>query len=315
MRRALVSAASALLFTLLAAVPAAPAQSADTASWRANLDAWRSQRDHEISAPDGWLTLVGLEWLKSGVNSIGSAPDNTLRLPASAPAHVAMLTITGKTPQTASVQLLAPREGFPAGLTLDGHAPREGVLPISDAHPSAIDVGSYSLVVLARGGRFVLRIKDANSPTRTAFRGLHWYAPDPAFRVTARWIPYKPARIESIATVIGTTLQLPAPGVAEFMLKSKVYLLEPVLEGGDKTHLFFILRDETSQTTTYGGGRFLLTGLPDHGLDQPGSLEIDFNRLYNPPCAYTPYATCPLPPEKNRLPVTIEAGEQRYANE
>lgn len=315
MRRAYLPAGFAFLLSLLVAAPSSLAQSADNTSWRTNLDAWRLQRDHEISAPDGWLTLIGLEWLKTGVNSIGSAPENTLRLPASAPAYVALLTIAGKTAQTATVQLLAPQGGFPAGLTVDGHAPHEGTLKISDTHPSAIAVGSLSLVVLARGDRFVLRIKDANSPTRTAFHGLHWYAPDPAFRVTARWIPYHPARVESIATVIGTTLELPAPGVVEFMLKGKVYLLEPVLEGGDKTHLFFILRDETSKTTTYGAGRFLLTGLPDHGLDQPGSLEIDFNRLYNPPCAYTPYATCPLPPEKNRLPVTIEAGEQRYASE
>ncbi|HWB33394.1 MAG TPA: DUF1684 domain-containing protein, partial [Acidobacteriaceae bacterium] len=144
------------------------------------------------------------------------------------------------------------------------------------------------------------------------FHGLQWYAPDSAYRVTARWIPYHPPQIEKIATVLGTTLNMPAPGVAEFLLKGKVYLLEPVLEGGDATHLFFILRDETASTTTYGGGRFLTTGLPDHGLAHPGSLTLDFNQLYNPPCAYTPYATCPLPPNKNRLPVPIEAGEQRY---
>ena len=95
-------------------------------------------------------------------------------------------------------------------------------------------------------------------------------------------------------------------------MKGKVYLLEPVLEGEDKTHLFFILRDETSQTTTYGCGRFLLTGLPDHGLIRPGHLTIDVTELYNPPCAYTDFATCPLPPQKNRLPVAIEAGEQRF---
>lgn len=311
MRRAL----PALLLTLFLLPLAAPAQSPSDASWLTNLKAWRAQREAEISAPDGWLSLAGLTWLKTGVNSLGSAPGNSVRLPASAPAHLALLTIMGKTPQTASIQLLAPQGGFPSGLTLDGHAPHEGVLRTSDAHPATLELGGLSLVLLARGDRFVLRIKDAASPARAAFRGLHWYAPDPAFRVTARWIPYHPARVESIATVIGTTLQMPAPGVAEFLLDGKVYLLEPVLEGGDRTHLFFILRDETSKTATYGGGRFLLTGLPDHGLDQPGSLDLDFNRLYNPPCAYTNYATCPLPPEKNILPTAIPAGEQRYLNQ
>lgn len=309
MRRAFLPA---LLAVLLAIPGAGHAQTVDNAFWRANLDAWRAQREHEISAPDGWLTLAGLEWLKPGVNSVGSAPENTLRLPDPAPARVALLTVTGKTPQTAMIQLLAPQGGFPSGFAVDGHAPREGALKISDAHPAAMTLGGLSLLVLERGDRFVLRIKDSGSPTRAGFHGLHWYAPNPAYHVTARWIPYHPARVESIATVIGTTLKMPAPGVAEFMLQGKVYLLEPVIEGGDKTHLFFILRDDTSKTTTYGGGRFLITGLPDHGLEQPGALDLDFNRLYNPPCAYTSYATCPLPPEKNVLPVEIEAGEKRY---
>jgi uncharacterized protein len=115
-----------------------------------------------------------------------------------------------------------------------------------------------------------------------------------------------------IPTKIGTTLNLPSPGVAEFTLDGKKLRLEPVLEDPHDTTLFFILRDTTSKTATYPGGRFLRTGFPDHGLNKPGTLVIDFNQLYNPPCAYTPYATCPLPPDQNRLPVAIEAGEQRY---
>ncbi len=114
--------------------------------------------------------------------------------------------------------------------------------------------------------------------------------------------------------MIGTTLELTAPGIAEFTLGDKTLRLEPVIEPGEKDVLFFILRDETSRTTTYQAARFLHTGLPDHGLDQPGLLTLDFNKLENPPCAYTPYATCPLPPEQNRLPVALEAGEQRYAH-
>jgi hypothetical protein len=119
--------------------------------------------------------------------------------------------------------------------------------------------------------------------------------------------------VEAIPTVLGTTLNLPAPGVATFTLNGKQFTLEPVLESaGDKT-LFFILSDQTLKTTTYQGGRFLHVPFPDHGLDEPGKLILDFNRLENPPCAYTSYATCPLPPERNRLPVALEAGEKRYA--
>ncbi len=310
-----IVATSTLLVALLSIAQSAPsrAQSAD-AVWQQNIASWRAQRDREISAPDGWLTLVGLEWLKPGVNSIGSAQDNSIHLPSPAPDHLGKITLLGKTPDTTVVQLLSPPGGFPADFKVDDHPARDGSLSVSDTKPSTMAWHGISLVVLRRGDRFLLRIKNADSPTRTSFHGLHWYAPDPSYRVTARWIPFNPPRVERIPTVLGTTLNLTAPGVTEFLLKGKVYLLEPVLEGNDTQHLFFILRDQTSTTTTYGAGRFLHSDLPDHGLTQPGSLTLDFNELYNPPCAYTPYATCPLPPEQNRLPVAIEAGEQRYSH-
>ncbi len=278
------------------------------AEWLQSLDAWRTQRAKQISAPDGWLSLAGLEWLKPGFNSIGADPGNSIQIHATdAPPRVGLLTVNGDI-----VQLLAPSGGFPAGLTTKGSPAREGALDTSNEHPTVIAFKGLELVVLKRGDRYVLRIKDANAPARTGFQGLHWYAPNPAYRVQARYIPFHPPQVEQIATVIGTTLNMTAPGVVEFLLNGKVYLLEPVFDGGDKNHFFFILRDKTSQTTTYGGGRFLTTGLPDNGIAKPGHLTIDFNRLYNPPCAYTSYATCPLPPEKNRLSVAIEAGEQRF---
>jgi len=276
-------------------------------SWQQDISAWRAQHEQELDSPDGWLTLIGLDWLKPGVTSIGSAPDSQIHLPANAPAHIGLITVIGNV-----VQFLAPAGGFPAGLQINGTPAREGTLDANDAHPSNVTLNGLSLVVLNRGGRFVLRIKDTDSPNRTAFHGLHWFAPNPSYRVTARWIPYHPPQVEQIPTAIGTSLNMTAPGVAEFLLEGKVYLLEPVLQGGDTSHLFFILSDETSTTSTYSGGRFLLTGLPDRGLDQPGNLTLDFNRLYNPPCAYTTFASCPMPPQKNRLPVAIQAGEQRF---
>jgi uncharacterized protein (DUF1684 family) len=130
--------------------------------------------------------------------------------------------------------------------------------------------------------------------------------------VHAKWVPYNPAKILEIPTILGTVSKLPAPGAAEFTIDGKTVRLEPVLEEPDSKELFFIMRDTTSKTTTYGAGRFLYTQLPDHGLTQPGAVELDFNRLINPPCAFTAYATCPLPPPQNRLPVPIPAGEQRY---
>jgi len=289
----------------------APQTVIELTQWQQELAAWRAAHEKEISAPDGWLSLAGLEWLKTGFNSVGSSADSQIRMPAQAPAHLGLLTVSGKATDEV-VQLLAPAGGFPPGLTIDGKPAREGSLVVDGAKPTTIAWHGMSLVVLKRGDRYVARIKDADSPARAGFHGLNWYAPNPSYRVTARWVPFKPAQVEEIPTAIGTTLKLPAPGLAVFLLDDEVLHLEPVIEDPAGKTLFFILRDETSKTTTYGGGRFLHTGLPDHGLDQPGSLILDFNRLENPPCAYTVYATCPLPPEQNQLGVSLEAGEQRY---
>ena len=297
------------LLPVLAQSSTIAAASGDAGSWRHQIEAWRADRERELAAPDGWLTLVGLEWLKPGVNSFGTATDNSIQLHAKAPDHIGLLTVAGNT-----VQLLSPHGGFPAGLQVDGKDAREGLLSTDNNKPSTLTWQGLSLVVLPRGGRFALRVKDAASPTRTGFHGLHWYPPDEHYRVNARWIPYNPVHIEKIPTVIGTTLDMPAPGVAEFTLQGKTIRLEPVLEGGERDKLFFILRDATSKSTTYQAARFLHSGLPSAGLSQPGTLMLDFNELYNPPCAYTPYATCPLPPSQNRLDVAIEAGEQRYSH-
>ena len=285
----------------------ASSSSAGDTQWNKDLAAWRTQREQSLSAPDGWLTLIGLEWLKPGVNTVGSAADNHIRIRAQAPDHIGLLTVSAK-----SLQILAPTGGFPPDLTIDGAPARDGLLAADDAKPNTIAWHGLTMVVLHRGARYALRIKDADSPTRAAFHGLNWYPPDPHFRIAARWIPYNPPHTEKIPTIIGNTLNLPSPGVAEFTLNGKTLHLEPVIEGEDQSVLFFILRDQTSQSTTYEAARFLHTGLPDHGLASPGILELDFNKLENPPCAYTPYATCPLPPEQNRLPISIPAGEERY---
>jgi len=310
---------NALLLAILIASIAVPlaAQSApaistptapvDAAQWRQDLSTWRTQREATISAPDGWLTLIGLEWLKPGVNTVGSAADCQIRIRAQVPEHIGILTVSPK-----SLQIVAPTGGFPPDLTIDGAPAREGPLAADDAKPNIIAWHALTMMVLHRGNRYALRIKDADSPARASFHGLNWYPPDPRFRVAARWIPYNPPHIEKIPTIIGTTLNLPSPGVAEFTFNGKTFRLEPVIEGADQSVLFFILRDQTSQSTTFEAARFLHTGLPDHGLTNPGLLELDFNKLENPPCAYTSYATCPLPPQQNRLQISIPAGEERY---
>jgi hypothetical protein len=285
-----------------AAPPADPNQ-----AWRDNLSTWRASRAEEISAPNGWLSLVALSWLTPGVNSVGSAEGAKIHLAPPAPQQLGLITVSGHI-----VQLLAPAGGFPAGLTLDGGRAREGAIRVDDYHPTVITLGSLQIVVLERGGRYAVRVKDSASSARATFHGLNWFPADPRWVVTARWTPSNPPQTLHIPTVIGTSLAMPAPGVAEFTLEGETYRLTPVLEDPSGKTLFFILRDATSKTTTYGAGRFLHTQIPSHGLSKPGELLMDFNRLENPPCAYTSWATCPLPPEQNRLPVAIEAGEQRY---
>jgi uncharacterized protein (DUF1684 family) len=306
-------AASCLVVAGVCCLQAATPRAGDTATgdaaWRNDLAQWRVERAKGLSAPDGWLTLVGLDWLRPGSNAIGLAPDNQIKLSGHAPEHLGIVEVNGN-----QLRLVAPASGFPPHLLVDGQPAREGPIRPDDEKASVLSDENLTMIVLHRGDRFALRIKDAQSPTRTGFRGLHWYAPNPAYRVTAKWIPFNPPHTEKIPTVIGTTLDMPAPGLAEFTLNGKTVQIEPVLEEPDAKEFFFILRDATSHTTTYGASRFLYTSLPDHGIDKPGTVVLDFNRLQNPPCAYTPYATCPLPPYINRLAIPIEAGEQRYSH-
>lgn len=295
------------LALLLALLPA-PAASQGT-SWQKDNATWRAEHAKDLLKPDGWLSLVGLEWLQPGDNTVGAAPGNKIRL-AKGPAHLAVLHLEGET-----VTLNPPSEGFPRNFLLAGAPAKPQPLraePNNDKVAPRMTIGSLNLYVIRREARFALRIKDAQSPSITGFHGLRWYPPDETYRVTAKWIPYAPFKTITLATLVGTNYDQPVPGGAEFVLAGKTWHLEPVLEDPAVAKLFFILRDTTSTATTYGACRFLYTGFPTHGLDKPGELVLDFNRLENPPCAYTPFSTCPLPPPGNRLPIALPVGEQRY---
>jgi uncharacterized protein (DUF1684 family) len=284
---------------------------ADTASqWKTDLLAWRAHREQGLAAPTSWLTLVGLEWLKPGPNTVGSAADNRIRLAEPAPAHLAIVTVQGS-----EITLQPPAGGFASGVQVDGSAAHATKLADDEAaKPTVVSAGTLSFYVIHRGDRYALRLKDSQAPTRVNFHGLHWYHPDPHYVVQARWVPFNPPHQLKIPSIIGTTDLMTAPGEAEFTLDGKTLTLVPVLEDPDAKDLFFILRDTTSRSTSYGAARFLYTGFPDHGLSQPGTLPLDFNHLQNPPCAYTPYATCPLPPEQNRLSISLPVGEKKYSH-
>jgi uncharacterized protein len=297
------------VFALLGTGCTSPELAADVA-WQGDLATWRAQHAVELQKSDGWLSLVGLEWLSLGDNSFGAAADNKIHLPGGGPEHLGILDLEGT-----KVTLAPPPGGFPAGFLVDGKPAQQQELhtdPNSDKHNPRMTIGTLNVYVVRRGDRFALRIKDAKAQTLVGFRGLRWYPPDPAYRVTATWIPYNPPKSVTLATLIGTSYPQPVPGVAEFRLSGATYQLEPVLEDPSVPKLFFILRDVTSTSTTYGACRFLYTRFPSNGLDKAGQLVLDFNRLENPPCAYTSFATCPLPPSQNRLSIALPVGEQRY---
>ncbi len=279
------------------------------AEWlKGNAD-WREAHKKDLLKPDGWLSLAGLEWLEAGENPVGSAGDNKIHL-SSGPDHLMVLRLEGD-----KVTLQPPVGGFPKELLVSGETAKVEALRVegnNDKVSPHMTIGTLNVYVILRENRFALRIKDSRSAAIVGFHELKWFAPDPAYRVTAKWIPYSPAKKLKLTTLVGTSYEEPVPGAAEFELKGQTYRIEPVMENPAVAKLFFILRDTTSKTSTYEACRFLYTGVPTNGIDKPGELVLDFNRMENPPCAYTPYSTCPLPPSGNRLPMELPVGEKRY---
>lgn len=264
----------------------------DTRAVTTEVEQWKANRDKRLRAEDSWLTLIGLHWLNEGENDVAlnkpEAPHvklarngNAVVLHADAP-----MTIAGK-----------PVKG---DVPLFNDADEKG--------PTIVQMGSIRFNVIKRGERYALRVKDAEAQTRTQFQGLDYFPIDPKMHLEARFEPYHPPKQIPITDITGMTSNSVAPGALVFTIDDKEYRLDPILEEGSD-ELFIIFRDATSKDATYPAGRYLYAKKP--GPD--GKVMVDFNKAYNPPCAFTPYATCPLPPLQNRLPIRIEAGEKKYA--
>ncbi|KAF1005361.1 MAG: hypothetical protein GAK28_03394 [Luteibacter sp.] len=264
-----------------------------------SVAAARTRRLDLLRAPGGWLSLIGLEWLETGVNRIGSAQhDNDIVLRAG-PAHLGSITLAHDGEAT-----FVPMEGV--AVTVDGREVERVVL-VDDASgtPSEVRFGDAHFFVIARDGRKALRVKDEQARTRLFFRGLEYFPIDASWRVEADWVPFDPPMELEMGTVLGTIDKEKVPGKAVFVRDGRTFELFPIQETPDS--LFFVFGDLTSGKETYGAARFLDTGLP-----KDGKLVLDFNEARNPPCAFTPYATCPLAPPENRLDVRVEAGELKY---
>ncbi|MDR3727241.1 MAG: DUF1684 domain-containing protein [Terracidiphilus sp.] len=273
------------------------------------LQQWRLQHAASLSTPDGWLAVVGLEWLKPGDNTFGTATDNSVRIAAQGSAHLGIIHVS-----QSDLELQAPVGGFPADFQVDGHAATNQKIVVDGPKPTQFTYGTLTFFVIRRGDQTALRIKDSQSPARLDFRGLHWYAPDPSYKIEAEWIPYDEPKRVGIQNVVGIVTPGLVPGVARFKIQDQTITLEPTVQSLTGNSLLFVIRDATSGKTTYAASRFLHAELPDHGLLKPGKILLDFNRLENPPCAFTPYATCPLPPASNKLKVALEVGELNYAH-
>ncbi len=269
------------------------------AGYSAQIEAWRAQRLERLKAPNGWLTLIGLHWLKEGKNSVGTDKKNDIVI-AAGPPHVGVITLEkGKT--TIALDLKA-------SATIDGNPLKHAELHDDTTEkPTVVSMGPVSFFVVDRNGKKGLRFKNTEADTRKHFRGIDYYPIDPKWRVEAKFTPFNPPHTLEIPNVLGQIDKMPVPGQVEFERDGKKYTLLPVLEEPDAKELWFIYADKTSGKETYGGGRFLYTDMP-----KDGKVVIDFNKSYNPPCAFTPYATCPLAPAENRLAIPVTAGEKKY---
>jgi uncharacterized protein (DUF1684 family) len=292
-RVALISA------SLVALLPGLGASAvAGDESYRTEIERWRQKREADLKADDGWLTVSGLYWLRPGETRIGSDPGNDLLLPARAPGVVGTLSLAdGKAVFQSAPGVAVTRNGTPFE-----NGPIHSDV---DDHPDTLAVGDVKLILLKRGERLAVRTKDNQSPLRASFAGLRWYPAREKWRIEAKFVAHPASTKLKMETIVGETESTDSPGHVTFEHGGKVLSLQAA--GQKNGSLWFVFRDGTSGRTTHGGARQLYADAPRGGV-----VVLDFNKAVNLPCAYIPYATCPLAPPQNRLSLAIEAGELKY---
>lgn len=266
--------------------------------YETGLNTWRQQHETRLRADDGWLTLAGLHWLEPGNTTIGSDSLSQVRLPSGAPRKVGTLHRDGSAVALTLEPGVVVTRG---GKTFDG-----GKIRTDEAgKPDILALGAIRLIALKRGDRVALRVKDNESVERSRFAGLRWYPPDPAWRIKARFEPAPAGERLVMETIVGTRETVDSPGHVVFERDGVRYRLRAAREGDT---LWFVFRDATAGKTTAPNARQLNTEMPS----PDGTVVLDFNKAVNLPCAYTPFATCPLAPRENRLTLAITAGEKIY---
>ncbi len=265
--------------------------------WEQSLVEWRARAERNLRADNGWLTLAGRFVMKPGVNTFGTGEANDIVFAKGlGPERMGTITVAGgKVTMKLAPGLTVSKEG----MDFD-----EIVLGTDLEKRDWVTMGRLAMHVIEREGRYVLRLADNQSEVRRGFQGRVWYDPDASFRVEATYVPYPPGRKLTIINVLDEASDEASPGYVEFRLAGETYRLDAV---GDDDGLFFVLRDGTAGDTTYRPGRFLYV----EKKPEPGKpFTLDLNRVYNPPCAFSEFTTCPLPPKQNILKARIEAGEK-----
>ncbi len=284
-----------------ASAPVIAPEPAGGADFAAELAAWRAHRLASLTSPTGWLTPVGLYWLKEGRNSFGRAKDNAFMLDSpSLPARAGAFEL-----QQGQVRFRAAQG---SGVTLDGQPVGVAVLASDkQGEPTELIAGSLHITLIDRVGHLGIRVRDTVSPGREKFRGLQYFPDRPDWSIDARFEPYEPAHQLTIINILGMEDKMSSPGAIVFEREGRTWRLDTLLEEPGATQLYLMFSDGTSGRESYGAGRYLYIPLP-----RDGRVRVDFNRAYNPPCAFTAFATCPLPPPQNQLSLRIDAGELAY---
>ncbi len=290
-----------------------PDSTAAPKTYADSIQAWRDARVKRLTSDTGWLTVAGLYWLSPGENAFGTDSSNAIVLPAgSAPARAGSFRLERVGDRERVVVRAEPgteiRPAGGAGAAGAAHSVTERALVADDAgSPDTVRVGRLTFIAIKRGERLAIRMRDTESTMRKGFKGIDFYPIDPSHRVEARFEPFDPPRKIPVLNIAGYADSMAAPGRLRFTVDGVSCTLTPVHEEPSDTLLFIIFSDQTTEVETYGGGRCFYANPP-----RDGRVVLDFNKAYNPPCAFTPFTTCPLPPEGNDLPVAVRAGERKY---
>jgi len=262
----------------------------------AEIEEWRAKRVESLKSEDGWLNLAGLFRLKEGNNSFGSDPSNAVVFPKG-DAFLGNIIL-----EKEQVRIKVASQ---AAVYQYDKKVQDLILFAAKQKPVVLQHQSLRWFIIKRGERYFVRLRDLESPNVTHFQGIESFPIDKKWRVEATLEPADSNFKIPVVDVIGTASMQSSPGAFQFDIQGKTYKLYPVSEGDQ---LFFVFGDATNGDTTYGAGRFLYANQPDAN----GKIILDFNKAYNPPCAFTAFATCPLPSEMNKLPIEINAGEKNF---